>query len=216
MFRLPITAAAVAAAFALQALPAAAADAPAHHVRGTVTAIAGGSVTIATADGPVTVTVGAGTRFAQVVPASANDITTGTYIGTANAPKNGMAHALEVVVFPAAMKGAGEGDYPWDLPAGNGERSSMTDGTVVMPKLSMSSMTNATVTGISGSGSVKTVELAYKGGMKTVAIDPATPVVRVSPATRALLVTGARVVVTPGTPDAAFIVIGEKGASPPM
>jgi len=210
---LPIAAAA--AAFAC-AGGTALADGPVMHVRGTVSSIHGDSVTVTTATGDVTVIVDGKTRFAQVVPASANDITTGTFIGTANAPRDGMAHALEVVVFPAAMKGTGEGDYPWDLAPSPGHMSSMTNGTVVMPKMSMSSMTNATVSNVKGNGVIKTVQLSYKGGTKTVAIDPNTPVVRVGPGSRMLLVTGAHVVVTPGMPAAKSVVIGEKGATPPM
>ena len=40
------------------------------------------------------------------------DIKPGTFIGTAtNGDESGLK-ALEVVVFPAAMKGTGEGHYP--------------------------------------------------------------------------------------------------------
>ena len=195
------------------ASPAVCADAPAAHVRGTVSAIAGDKVTIATAHGPVVVTGTAATKFAGVTPGSPSDIAPGTFIGTANVPGDGAARALEVVVFPKALAGTGEGDYPWDLPAPGGHSSSMTNGTVATPRAS--SMTNATVSTISG-GSTRTVTLTYKGGTKKVAIEPGTPIVRIGPASRALLVPGAHVVAFPPADAVSRIVIGEKGAVPPM
>jgi len=191
-----------------------AADAPPqHHVRGTVSAIKGNTLTIATAGGPVVVTLGAKTGYAGVVPAAASDITAGTFIGAANVPGNGPARALEVVVFPKALAGTGEGDYPWDLPAGGGHSSAMTNGTVAAPKTS--SMTNATVSHVAN-GATKTVTLTYKGGTKVIAIPDGTPIVRIVPATKALLVTGAHVVTFPPNSAASFVVIGEKGVVPPM
>jgi hypothetical protein len=195
-------------------LAGAAADAPPpHHIRGTVTAINGDLVTIATADGPAVVTISDKTHFAGVVPGKVSDITPGTFIGTANVEGTGPARALEVVVFPPAMNGTGEGDYPWDLPAGNGHMSTMTNGTVAAPK--MSTMTNGTVAS-EQSGDTKVVKLTFKGGTKTVAIGPGTPIVRVMPGTRSLLVKGAHVVAFPPANAAPFVVIGEEGAVPPM
>jgi hypothetical protein len=210
-------AARVAAAFALlvpSMSVASAADAPlVHHVRGTVSAVAGDKVTVATAQGPVVVTLGPKTRYAGVIPGKIDDITTGTFIGTANVPGQGAARALEVVIFPKAMAGTGEGDYPWDLPASGGKMSTMTNGTVAAPKAS--SMTNATVSHVAN-GPLKTVTLTYKGGTKIVAIPPAAPIVDIVPATKAAIVTGAHVVAFPPLTSARTIVVGEKGATPPM
>jgi hypothetical protein len=186
---------------------------PAHHVRGTVSAVSGDKVTIATANGPVTLRLGPATRYAGVAPASANDITPGTFIGTANVPGTGAARALEVVVFPKALAGTGEGDYPWDLPAGGGHMSAMTNGTVAAPK--MSSMTNATVSHVAN-GAMKTVTLTYKGGTKVVAIPAGVAIVRIVPASKALIVPGAHVVAFPPLAPASRIIVGEQGATPPM
>jgi len=195
-------------------LPALAVDMPLqHHVRGTVSVVAGNKLTITTAQGPVVVTIGPETKYAGVLPASVDDITTGTFIGTANVPGPGAARALEVVVFPAALAGTGEGDYPWDLPASGGHMSAMTNGTVAAPKLS--SMTNATVSHVAN-GPVKTVTLTYKGGTKVVAIPAGAPIVRIGPASKALVVVGAHVVVFPPLSAVRRIVVGEKGAIPPM
>jgi len=186
---------------------------PAHHVRGTVSAVTGNRVAIKTDQGTVVVTLSQATKFAGVIPGSLSDIGPGTFIGTANVPGPGAARALEVVVFPKALAGTGEGDYPWDLPAPGGHMSAMTNGTVATPR--MSSMTNATVSHVQ-SGSTKTVTLTYKGGTKTVAIGPGTPIVRIVPASRAMIVPGARVVAFPPLDGASRIIVGEKGATPPM
>jgi hypothetical protein len=207
-----LSTAAVAAAFALPIMATAAA-APTMHVRGTIAVVAGNRVTIATAKGPVVVLLGPKTRFAGVIPGTVDDIKDGTFIGTANVPGRGAARALEVVVFPPAMKGTGEGDYPWDLPAGGNSMSAMTNGTVMKPK--MSAMTNATVTKIA-SGPIKTVSLSYKGGTKMVAIPPGAPVVKIVPGSKALVVVGAHVFVAPGPTAAGALIVGEMGAVPPM
>ncbi|GAC1501949.1 MAG: hypothetical protein NVS1B2_27230 [Vulcanimicrobiaceae bacterium] len=219
----------VARAIALAActLPvtAVAATAPAAHVRGTIAAVSSTSVTVETASGSIDVPVDAKTKIVGVVPATAAEITPGTFIGTANVPGPGSAKALEVVVFPKAMAGTGEGDYPWDLPAG-GKASTMTNGTVggrastmtngtVGAKRSM--MTNATVKNV-GAGASKTVTLAYKGGTKVVSIPTDAPIVRIVPGSKSLLAKGAHVVMFPGAANAAapFVIVGERGVTPPM
>jgi hypothetical protein len=111
------------------------------------------------------------------------------------------------------MNGTGEGDYPWDLPAGGGHMSAMTNGTVAAPK--MSSMTNATVSHVAN-GAVKTVTLSYKGGTKIIAIPAGVPIVRVVPASKALIVPGAHVVAFPPVSSAGAIIVGEQGTTPPM
>jgi len=122
-----------------------AAGAPAQHVRGTISAVTPKLVTVTTATGSVSVPLDAKTKVAGVVPATASEITSGTFIGTANVPGPGAARALEVVVFPKALAGTGEGDYPWDLPARGRSSSTMTNGTVASGGSRTSMMTNATV-----------------------------------------------------------------------
>jgi hypothetical protein len=164
---------------------------PPTHVRGTVSSLSASSVTVATNAGPVAV-------------------------GTANVATSGAARALEVVVFPDSMRGVGEGDYPWDLSPGGGH-SSMTNGTV-RPHAG-SSMTNATVKRVSSTG-VLTIIVAYKGGTKEIAIPPNVPIVRLEPGTASLLAKGTHVFVV-AIPHgvalgAAFVVVGQHGAVPPM
>lgn len=226
--------------------PAASAAPPAapHNVRGTIASASATSLTVTTAGGSVKLALSAKTGVAGVVPATLADVKPGTFIGTANVPTLGSARALEVVVFPDAMRGTGEGDYAWDLPAPGHRSSAMTNGTVSGGGSSMtngsvsgggssmtngtvagggsmtrSSMTNATVSKVSA-GAQRTVSLSYKGGTKRVVIPAGVPVVRVVPGSKSLLVPGAHVFVVPtgaaGQQTAAFVVVGERGAVPPM
>jgi len=194
----------------------AAAPAAPQHVRGTIASYKADTLVVDTASGPVSVHLTPKMRIAGVLPGSIDDIKSGTFIGTANAPVDGTARALEVVVFPDSMRGTGEGDYAWDLPAG-GKHSAMTNGTIAKPH--MSSMTNATVSHV-GTGAMRTVTVNYKGGTKRIAIPPNAPVVRVAPGTRALFTKGTHVFVVAGsqagTLTALFVAAGENGTVPPM
>ena len=186
---------------------------PTGHVRGTVTEISATQLTLATAHGPLQLAITPDTRVAGLVRGSSADITPGTFIGVANVPTPSVARALEVVIFPPMMKGTGEGDYPWDLPAG-GHASAMTNGTVAMGGGS-SMMTNATVTGVGGHGSL-VVHVAYKGGTKAIAIPPNVPIVRIVRGNLALVTPGKRVFVIVAGADAFRINVGEGGVVPPM
>ena len=207
----------VAFAIAAVAVPVAASAAPAAHIRGTIASVSASSLTVTTSSGSTVVALSPKTRVVGALPATIADVKTGTFIGTANVPNGAAARALEVVVFPAAMKGAGEGDYPWDLPSGGGAHSAMTNGTVAEHK--GSSMTNATVTSMSSNG-VRVVDVAYKGGTKRIAIPPNAPIVRLAPGAPALLAHGAHVFVvavpTGGKLGAAVVIVGEHGTVPPM
>jgi hypothetical protein len=188
------------------------------HVRGTIAAVSPSSITVTTAKGPVVLGIAAATHIVGALPASAADIKPGTFVGIANVEGSGPARALEVVVFPDAMRGTGEGDYAWDLPASGGHGSAMTNGTVsAAPHGSM--MTNATVKTV-GSGAVRVISVAYKGGTKRIAIGPNAPVVRVEPGTAKLFLSGAHVFAAALPKGHAFatlfVVVGERGTVPPM
>jgi hypothetical protein len=58
--------------------------------------------------------------------------------------------------------------------------------------------------------------MKYKGGEKVVTIQPGTPLVRIVPASKSLIVPGAHVVAFPRASAVRRIVVGEGGARPPM
>ena len=138
----------------------------------------------------------------EVVPTELASIQAGSYIGTAAMPQaDGTLQALEVLVFPEQARGTGEGHYPWDLQPG-------------------STMTNATVADVVGQAKGRTLTLRYKDGEKTVQVGADAPVVTFKPADRALLVPGAKVLVTAqlrdGQPTALRVLAGRNGFTPPM
>ena len=91
--------------------------ADAVRIRGTVTAFAGSTLTVKTREGATdAIALAEGWKISGVAKADARDIKQGDFLGIASVSKaDGGSGALEVVIFPAALKGAGEGDRPWDL-----------------------------------------------------------------------------------------------------
>lgn len=218
------------AAAGLMTLSGAASSAQAlERVRGTIEKADGTTLTIRTLDGATeTVDVG-GAKFAWVVKSSLDQIRDGVFIGTATKGENPMT-ALEVVLFPEAMRGTGEGHYGWDTitdqtaSGGSKVKSSMTNGTVKAgsgePKVK-SAMTNATVSGTKDAGSGKTLTVSYGAdGTKTIEVPPAAPVVAFEAADKAILSPGAKVFAVVardgGKVEGKFVAVGKDGLTPPM
>jgi hypothetical protein len=195
---------------------ASAARPPTQPLRGSIISSTSTSLTVKTADGPVTVHLGTKTKFVAASPGSIADIAPGKFLGIGSVPGGRFNRALEVSVFANSMRGTGEGDYPWD-PGTRPRHSTMTNGTVAAPK-SHSMMTNATVGAMSGSAQ-KTITMNYKGGSRTLVIPTGTPVIRVAPGTKALLAAGKPVFVIATkapAPNALFLVVGRRGTALPL
>ena len=158
---------------------------PTVRVRGTIEKVEPASITVRERSGEViTLVRPAEMDVSEVYPLSLADIKPGSYIGTAAMPQpDGSQLALEVLVFPEAARGAGEGHRPWDL---------RPDST----------MTNATVADLAAAptsvpGGQK-LTLRYKDGEKTVIVPPGVPVVSFKPGKadeNVLLVPGAKVMI---------------------
>ena len=174
------------------------------RVRGTVASFEPSLLTVKTRQGDTSaIKLNVGWKISGIASASVKDIKQGDFLGIASVSKaDGGSGALEVVVFPAALKGTGEGDRPWDLQP----NSRMTNGTV------------ADVTDING----RAVTLTYDNGQtKKISIPDTTPVVTFAPATPTDLKPGATVVVTAeraadGTLSSGRVVVGNNGVAPPM
>jgi len=143
------------------------------------------------------------TRLILVVPDSLADVKQGAFIGVAAVPGDGdTLKALEVHIFPEAMRGTGEGFRPFDLKPD----SSMTNGAV-----------DARVDGVNG----ETLTVSYKGGQKKIVIPPGIPVVGFAPGARADLKAGAAIIArgtkrADGSIDAVAVLVGKDGLVPPM
>jgi hypothetical protein len=175
------------------------------HVRGAIVGLDGSTLTVKTREGPnAAVALKPGFKVAGIAKASVDDIKPGDFVGIASLPTaSGGDGAVEVLVFPPAMKGTGEGSYPWDL----------------KPK---SSMTNATVTNAVKGVDGRTLDLSYSGGKeKKISIPDGVPIVTFAPATEADLKPGAMVFVPAQKGDdgalaAGFVAVGANGVNPPM
>jgi hypothetical protein len=213
--------------FAATAMSAAiAADAP-THVRGSIVSSTADSLTVKTREGRVSIAIDASTRISGIVPSSLAQIKAGTFVGIANVPGTGTSSALEVVVFPDAMKGTGLGDYPWDLsPAAvqqGATTSAMTNGTVKSSTnaggiATASAMTNGTVKNTSNANGLVLI-VDYGQGEKTIQVPAGVPVVGIVPADRTKLLPGAHVFIATkkdAPKSAALITVGIDGTVPPM
>ncbi|MBY3066242.1 hypothetical protein E0I74_20035 [Rhizobium laguerreae] len=173
------------------------------HVRGSIVNYSGSVLTVKTREGEtVDVTLADGWQLASVANAAVTDIKPGDFVGIASLPSAGGGDgALEVLIFPPAMKGAGEGSYGWDLKP----NSSMTNATVA-----------DAVKGVDG----RTVTVSYHGKEKKIAIPHGTPVVTIAPATNDDLVPGAVVFIpaekAASGPLAHQVLVGKNGVVPPM
>jgi hypothetical protein len=194
------------AAFAFALSPALAQNPPVASARATVETISadGQSLGVRTRAGEQrNVHLNPKTRFVLVAPATLADVKPGAFIGVAAMPGEGSElKAMEVHIFPEAMRGTGEGFRPFDLAPG----STMTNGN-------LSARVDAT------SGPKLTV--AYKGGEQTIVVDPKTPIVAIAPGAQSDLKPGAAIIARgakqdDGSIDAAFILVGKDGLVPPM
>lgn len=161
---------------------------PPPPVAGKVRSLAGDELTVGTLDhGDVAVTLGPDARVVVNRPGTLADVRAGDFIGTtAVEGTDGKLRASEVHVFPEALRGTGEGHYPWGTTSG----TTMTNGSV-------RSMTNGSVASRNaGDSAGVSLDVTYRGGASRVEVAPDVPVVVITLADRSLL--------TPGTPVLAF------------
>jgi len=178
--------------------------APPTRIRGTIAAIDGSMMTVTTREGPkVDVTLNDPLTVATVKRVELASITPGAYVGIASRPgPNGELRAIEVLVFPEAMRGAGEGHYPWDLEPG-------------------SMMTNGTVTGTVEATSGRELSLSFKGASNKITVASDAALVTFAPAERADLTVGEKVFFSAtknaeGKLATSRVTVGKDGVAPPM
>ena len=174
------------------------------RVRGTIEKLDNSVLTVKSREGG-TVNIKLADNFSVngVVKAGLADVTSGKFVGIATlGQRDGALVALEVLIFPDAMRGTGEGHYAWDL----------------KPE---SMMTNANVEGVVDAANDRVLTLRYKDGDKKVRVPAGTPIVTFIPAERGELKPGAHVFIgTQRQPDgsltAARVNVGLNGLVPPM
>jgi hypothetical protein len=184
--------------------PAAFAQEPVR-VRGTIERIEGDLYIVKTRAGPeVKVKLGEKPMVVALIKASLADIKQGSYVGVAGMPQaDGSQRALEVHIFPEAMRGTGDGHRGWDL----------------QPS---STMTNGAVEQTSASSDGQVLTLKYKDGEKKIVVTPQTPIVVYEPGELSELKPGAPIFIAAaikqadGTLQTPRINVGRGGAAPPM
>lgn len=193
------------AALALAALGSAAGAQETVRVRGTIERLDGPVYVVKARDGAeLKVTLMDNGIVVALVKASLADIKPGLFVGSTGMPQpDGSQKAIEVHIFPEAMRGTGEGHYPWDLQAD-------------------STMTNANVEESVASVDGQTLTLKYKTGEKKIIVTPQTVIVTYNPGDKADLKPGTKIFVAAakkqpdGTLQAARINYGKDGLTPPM
>ena len=183
---------------------ASAQTAPPLRVRGTIVSLNGEVLTVNSRDGQtLTIALPATATVSYVKKLDKSEIKVGSFIGTASrVGADGTRTAIEVLVFPEAMRGAGEGDYPWDLEPG----SMMTNGTI-----------KGSVTAASG----EALSIAFKDSANKVIVPPATPIVTFMKGERSDLKPGEKVFLSAtkgadGSLTAPRVTVGKDGVAPPM
>lgn len=179
------------------------AQSPGTRLRGEVEAVSATTMTLKTAEGrEAKVALAPGFSVGGVVPAKASDIAKGSYVGVGAKPQpDGTLLAVQVFIFPEAMRGTGEGHRPWGvLPD-----STMTNATVA-----------ETVSRVDGTGLV----LNYPGGEQKVSITPDATILMAAPAEPSELKVGAQVAMTAsrdadGSYKTSRITIAKGGAKLP-
>jgi len=177
-----------------------------QRVRGTVEKLDGQTLMVKTRQGPVaTIALTPNFTVNGVVKKALADIKNGDYIGVGSVRgMDGKLHALEVHIFPEAMRGTAEGQFPWDLQPGPG-----------------SQMTNAAVSGIASAPAGQMLTLTYKGGQSEIVVGPEAAIVTFQPADASLLKPGATVFMVAqrqadGRLTASRITAEKDGVKPPM
>jgi len=176
------------------------------RVRGTIEKVDGPVLTVLSRDHQQTykIKVADNAAVRGIVKAALADIKANSFIGVSGMPQaDGSQKALEIHIFPEAMRGTGEGHRPWDL----------------VPN---STMTNATVTqqvkGVQG----EEITLKYEEGEKKIVVTPQTVIVTYVPGDKSELKPGAKIFSAgaqkkdDGTLEAAAISVGRDGMAPPM
>jgi hypothetical protein len=146
------------------------------RVAGTIEKLDGDNLTVKTKDDQaVTVTLNADAAIFGVEKRTLADIKPGDFLASGGVKgSDGKIHAIEVRIFPEALRGIGEGQRPWDV---------KPDGV----------MTNATVGNVSQSPEGGVVHVTYKDGQSEFTVGPAVPVLAYVAGDRGLLKPGAAV-----------------------
>ena len=175
------------------------------RVRGTIERAEGPVYVVKARDGSeVKVTLTDDALVVAIIKAALSDVKVGTFVGVTGMPQtDGTQKALEVHIFPEAMRGTGEGHRPWDLQP----KSTMTNANV-----------EQAVAGVDG----QTLLLKHKDGENKISVPPDTPIVTYTKGDKSELKPGTKIFIAAGkkqadgSVQAPRINYGKDGITPPM
>jgi hypothetical protein len=190
---------------ALSAASALAQQPPMVRIRGTIESADGPILSVKTRDGSmVKVKLADKAVVRTVLKKSLADVKQGEFVGITAMPQpDGTQKAVEIHIFPEALRGTGEGHRPWDLMPG-------------------STMTNADIDSQVAMADGDKLVLKYKDGEKTFIVPANVTVVLFAPASAADLKPGAKIFVVgakklpDGTLEAPGGTVSKDGVDPPM
>jgi hypothetical protein len=173
-------------------------------IRGTVEKLDGQTLAVKSRDGTeLIIALAPNFAVSGVAKRSLGDIKEGDYVASTSVKgTDGKLHAIEVHIFPEAMRGTAEGQFPWDL---------VPDGI----------MTNATVAGISAAPQGQLIKVTYKGSESEIIVPSDIPIVTYVPGDASLLKPGAAIFTvalkkSDGTLTSARVTAEKDGVKPPM
>lgn len=175
------------------------------RVRGTILSVAGNVLFAKSRDGAaLKIDLGKNARIVAIVKASLHDVKPGSFVGITSMPgDDGERIALEVHIFPEALRGTGEGERPWDAGAG-------------------SRMTNATVATLVAAVNGQDLTVKFRGGESKIKVTPATKIVSLVVSDRSELKPGNQFIIPVaaladnGLIEPRSITVGRDGLAPPM
>ena len=178
------------------------------RVRGTIERIEGQTFVVRSREGAeLKVVLADNGLVVALEKASISDIKPGSFVGVTGMPQaDGSQKAIEVHIFPEAMRGTGEGHYPWDLRP----QSTMTNASVVNIE--------QTVTEVDG----RVLSVKYKDGDKKIIVPANAAIVNYVPSDKSELKPGVQIFISAakrladGTLQAPRINFGKDGLTPPM
>src|SRR3954447_18583982 len=181
-----------------------AADAARVRVAGTIDALNGDALTVSAPDGhKQTVTLSPDLQVYGVESRQVTDIKPGDFLASGGVRgTDGKIHAVEVRIFPEALRGIGEGQRSW---------GARPEGV----------MTNATVGTVSSSGTGGVIHVTYKDSQSEFTIGSDVPILAYVSVDRTLLKPGAAILTTAtkqpdGSLKTSRITAEKNGIKPPL
>src|SRR5262245_12451193 len=173
-----------------------------QRVVGTIDGVDGATLIVKTREsGEVRVHITDNVVVFGVVKATLADIKSGAFIGVGAMPQaDGSQKAIQLTIFPEAMRGVGEGHRPWTRPG-----STMTNATV-----------DSTVAGVSG----QEIMVKYKDGEKKIIVPPEATIRAYVAGNRSELKPGAAIAIfgavkkPDGSLEATRVNVGRDGIVP--